>query len=230
MNSGDSIVREKVQTRFEQKFFLEWISHLHGRTIFTRLFGQFTRRKRGASKAVATCFGADVKDGIADAFCSGARELLATQDAEAKDIYQGVALETFIEINLATDCGDADAVSVVRDSGDDAGESSAVLRQFQISIFGLRIFGCYWSEPQRVEAKFRAGAHGENVANDSADSGGGALEWFNRARMIVALHLERDCPTIANVHYAGVFFAGFHQNVWRSDGKFLQFFPRILLK
>src|SRR5690242_21106771 len=63
------------------------------------------------------------------------------------------------------------------------------------------------SEPQRVETKFRPRAHGEDVANDCADAGGCALEWFDRARMIVAFHFESDRPAVADIDNAGVFFA-----------------------
>ena len=78
----------------------------------------------------------------------------------------------------------------------------------------------YRSEAQGVEAKLRARAHRENIANDSADAGGGALEWFNRARMIVGFDLERDRPAVTDIDHAGVFFACLHQNVWAGGGKF----------
>ena len=47
--------------------------------------------------------------------------------------------------------------------------------------------------------------------------------------MIVALHLERDRPAIANIDNPRIFFAGLDQNVWTGGGKFSQFFPRILI-
>ena len=48
--------------------------------------------------------------------------------------------------------------------------------------------------------------------------------------MIVALDLERDCPAIANIHHAGIFFAGFDQNVWTGGGKFFQLSSRIFVR
>ena len=48
--------------------------------------------------------------------------------------------------------------------------------------------------------------------------------------MIVALDLERDCPAIANIHYAGIFFAGLDQNVWTGSGKFFQLSSRIFVR
>src|SRR5437870_4900666 len=83
---------------------------------------------------------------------------------------------------------------------------------------------------ERVEAKFRARAHGKNVANDSAYSGGRALEWLNRAGMIVALHLERDGPAVADIHHTCVFFAGLDQNICPGGRKLLQFSLRIFVR
>src|SRR5207302_9038494 len=86
-----------------------------------------------------------------------------------------------------------------------------------------------WAEAQRVQTKFRPRAHGKDVANDAADAGGCALERLNCTWMIVTLDLEGDCPAIANIHHAGIFFTGLHQNIWSGRRKFLQFFSRIFV-
>ena len=68
--------------------------------------------------------------------------------------------------------------------------------------------------PKRSEFRQnRPRAHRENIADDPADAGGRALERFDRARMIVALDLERDRPAVADIDDAGIFFARFDQNV-----------------
>src|SRR3982074_1912848 len=87
-----------------------------------------------------------------------------------------------------------------------------------------------WAEAQRVQTKFRPRAHGEDVANDAADAGGRALKRFDRARVIVALDFERDCPAVANIDDPGVFFASFNQDIWSARRKFLQFFSRIFVR
>src|ERR671930_434830 len=61
LDSSHGIMREQFQTSFEQQFFLERIANLHGWTIFARLLSQFARSERGASKTVASGFGADIK-------------------------------------------------------------------------------------------------------------------------------------------------------------------------
>ena len=48
------------------------------------------------------------------------------QHAEAKNVNQRIALETFVKINLAADGGNADAVAVMRDTRDDTGKEPPV--------------------------------------------------------------------------------------------------------
>ena len=49
------------------------------------------------------------------------------QDAEAKGVDQRVALIRFVEINLARDRRDAEAVAVMRDARDHPGEKAPVV-------------------------------------------------------------------------------------------------------
>src|SRR5437660_7829158 len=167
------------------------------------------------------------------------------QHAETEHIYKRIALETLVEINFATDGRHADAVAVMRDAGDDAGEEAAVCRDLRMSILwsrprcqGFLILGyggaCPsigdWAEAQRVQTKFGPRAHGEDVADDSANAGGCALERLNCTWMIVALDFERDCPAVANIDDPGVFFASFNQDIWSARRKFLQFLSRIFVR
>ena len=126
LDAGDGIGGEQFQTRFEQQLFFEWIADLDGGPVFARFFGQIARGERGPGQTIATGFRADIKHGVADAAGRAARELLMPQDAEAKDIDQRIAFETFVEIDLAADGRDADAIAVMRNAGDDAGEEPAV--------------------------------------------------------------------------------------------------------
>src|ERR1700730_4802967 len=47
-------------------------------------------------------------------------------------------------------------------------------------------------------------AHGEDVAQNSAHAGGGALKRFDEARMIVRLDFESAGPSVADVDDAGI--------------------------
>ena len=99
---------------------------MHSRTILARFFSQLTRGERCAGQSVPASFGADVENGITDAMGGAARELFMAQHAETEDIYKRIALETFVEINFATNGRHANAVAVMRNAGDDASEEAAV--------------------------------------------------------------------------------------------------------
>ena len=60
------------------------------------------------------------------------------------------------------------------------------------------------AEAQPVEQRDRPRAHRDDVAEDPADAGRGALERLDRGRMVVRLDLERDRDPVAEVDHAGV--------------------------
>ena len=60
------------------------------------------------------------------------------------------------------------------------------------------------AEAQRVEDRDRAGAHREDVAQDAADAGRGALVRLHGRRVVVALDLERDREPVADRDHAGL--------------------------
>src|SRR5947208_12771137 len=95
-------------------------------------------------------------------------------------------------------------------------------------MFDVRLL-CNRPKAKRVQTKFRTRTHREDVANDSAYTGGCSLKGFDRAWMIVAFNLESYRPAVADIDNTGVFFAGFHQNVRTDRWKFFQFFSRIFV-
>ena len=60
------------------------------------------------------------------------------------------------------------------------------------------------AEAEAVEQRDRPRAHRDDVAEDAADAGGGALERLDGRRVVVALGLERDGEPVAEVEHAGV--------------------------
>ena len=96
------------------------------------------------------------------------------------------------EADLAAHGRHADAVAVAADAGDHALEQPAV------PLVGER------PEHQRVEQRDRARAHRDDVADDAADPGGGALVRLDRARMRMRFHLEDDGHAVADVDGSGV--------------------------
>ena len=61
------------------------------------------------------------------------------------------------------------------------------------------------AEAQRIERGDRPRAHGENIAQDAADAGGGALVGLNERRVVVAFHLEGHRQAAADIDDAGIF-------------------------
>jgi hypothetical protein len=83
------------------------------------------------------------------------------------------------------------------DAGDHSREESAVgLRLLAITLNGTKAEGIHKEDGTRT--------HGENVANDAADSRGCTLEGLDSAGVIVTLDLERHGPSIADIDDAGI--------------------------
>ena len=110
----------------------------------------------------------------------------------AAGVDQRVALVAGVEDDLAADVGQAQAVAVAADAGDDAGQHA----------LGVGVVG--GAEAQRVDDGDRAGAHREDVADDAADAGGRALVGLDVRRVVVRLDLEGDRVALADVDDAGV--------------------------
>jgi hypothetical protein len=109
---------------------------------------------------------------------------------ERHRVDQAVLLVRALEVDLAADRRHADRVAVVADARDRAVEQVARARARRLA------------EAQRVEHGDRPRADREDVAQDAADAGGGALERLDRARVVVRLDLERDRQPVADVDRA----------------------------
>ncbi len=180
--------------------------------------GQIPRGKGGAGQAVAAGGRADVEDRIAHALGRAAGDLLVAQDAEAKDVDQRIALVALVEINLAGDGRDAEAIAVMGDAADHAREEPAVVGRCRT----LAPSGADRAEAQRIDRADRPRAHGENVADDAAHAGGRALERLDGAGMVVRFDLERDGQPVADVDDPGVFLARADEDAGRLGGKVLE--------
>src|SRR5207237_9751089 len=142
------------------------------------------RREGGAGPTGATGFGSDIEHRISDAAGGAAHQLIVTQNAETENVHQRITFETFVEINFAADRWDADAISVMCDSGNHTGKEPAIGGDIWTAA-GDR------AEPERVQAKLRPSAHGENVADNSTEAGRCALGRLDRDRVIVTFLFVR---------------------------------------
>ena len=136
--------------------------------------------------------GPEEHDDVPDARGGAADHAVLVGEPERHRVDEAVLLVRALVVDLAADRRHADRVAVVRDPGHGVVEQVARAR-----AGGL-------AEAQRVEHRDRAGADREDVAQDAADAGGGALERLDRARVVVRLDLERDGQAVAHVDGARV--------------------------
>ena len=148
--------------------------------------------------AVAAGLGADVVDRVADAGRLALDDLVVARQAQAQHVDQRVAGVDLVEHDLAADGRDADAVAVAADAGHHALEDAARQRRVERA------------EAQRVQQRHRPGAHGEDVADDAADAGRGALVGLDERRVVVRLDLEDGRQAVADVDGAGVLARALH--------------------
>ena len=114
------------------------------------------------------------------------------QHADAQRVDQRVAQVGLVEDGLAADVGQAEAVAVAADAGHDPG-------QHPVGVVGVER-----AEAERVHHRHRPRAHREDVADDAADAGRGALVGLDVRRVVVALDLEGHGVALADVEDAGV--------------------------
>ena len=114
------------------------------------------------------------------------------EHADAQGVDQRVAEVGGVEDGLAADVGQAQAVAVAADAGHDPGQHAVGVR------------GVERAEAQRVHHGDWASAHREDVADDAADAGRGALVGLDVRRVVVRLDLEGHRVALADVEDAGV--------------------------
>ena len=119
-------------------------------------------------------------------------DLVRLRDADGHRVDEDVAVVGGVEIDLAADRRDADAIAVAADARDHARD--------QVPRLGM--IGP--AEAQRVQVRDRPRAHGEHVAQDAADAGRRALIGLDVGRVVVALHLEDRRVAVADVDHAGI--------------------------
>ena len=136
-----------------------------------------------------------------------------------KTLTSGIARIGVVERDLAADRGDADAVAVPGDAGDDAFDDAAVARA---------VGPVERPEAQRVHERDGPRAHREDVPDDAADAGGRALVRLDERGMIVGLDLEDRGEAVADVHRARV-LARALQDTWSGGRQLPQVDARALV-
>ena len=145
---------------------------------------------------VSPSLGAHEHQNVSWLACSAADESVVLDQADAHGVDQGVAGVAVREADLAADVGDAHAVAVTRDAGDDPFEQVAVARLRERA------------EAKRVEEGDGPRAHGEDVADDAPHPCGRTLVRLDGRWMVVRLDLHRDREAVSDVDDPGVLDSG----------------------
>ncbi len=198
LDADDRVGLHQLEARLEEQLLGERVADLHGRALLFRLLVELGGRHRRAVDAVAPRLRADVDHRIADAGRFSLEDHPLARDPESEDVDEDVAVVRRMERGLAADRRDADAVAVAGDPADDAVDEVLHARRVERS------------EPERVERRDRARAHGEDVAEDPADAGRRPLVGLDERRVVVRLHLECGEPAVADVDHAGVLARPLH--------------------
>src|SRR5580765_5829136 len=175
--------------------------------------------------AVAARFRSHIDDGVSNALGFCEKDFFFARDAEGQRVNQRILRIARLETDFAADGRDAETISVMRDAANHAIENATIL--------GSVFFACAFSrsdlaEAKRIEYGDGTRAHGEDVAQNSADARRSALKRFDVARMIVRFYFERGDEPIADVHNAGVFARTLHHE-FAARGQALQVhFARLI--
>lgn len=135
----------------------------------------------------------DINHRIARAGGSRPENPVTVGKADGHGIDQNIAVVGRIKIHFAANGGDADAIAVSTNARHHTAQQ--VTRFFVIRC----------AKPQRIQQGHRARAHGEYIAQNTADTGCRPLIGFNERGMIVAFDLENCRKAIADIHRASIF-------------------------
>ena len=193
LDRDQRVAPHELEAGLHEQLLEERIAYLDRRAFRLGLLVEGGRRHGRAVDAVAPRLAAHAPDRAARGVGAGPEDPVGRSDSEREGVDQGIQGVAVLEEDLAAHRRDPHAVPVVGDPGDGAGEEGAVLRHRQRP------------EAQRVHERHGAGAHREDVPQDAADPGGGALERFDEGRMVVRFDLEDGCEALADGDRAGVF-------------------------
>jgi hypothetical protein len=145
------------------------------------------REHGGAADSVSTGRRTVEDDRVTGRSRLRAEQPLCREEPDAHRIHKAVVAVGLVEDHLAADGRHADAVAVVADASD---------RSREVPI-GL-------AEAEAVEKRDGPRAHGHDVAQNPSHSGRGPLERLDGRGVVVALDLERDRESVAEVEHTGV--------------------------
>ena len=193
LDARDQVLGEQFQGALDQQLLHEGVADLDAGTLRRAVLVEGLGRQDGRAADAVTAGGRAVQDHLV-AGAAGERQVqvVVLHHADAQGVDQGVSVVGGVEDHLAADVRQAETVAVAADAGDDPGQHPG------------GVGGVQGAEPQRVHHADRPGAHGQDVADDAAHAGRGALVGLHVGRVVVRLDLEGDRPVAADVDHAGL--------------------------
>ena len=203
---------DELDRHLDQLLARERIADLHRRSLVGVVLAELLAREHGRAADPVAAGGRAVEDDeVARPVRLRRLEPRRVEDPDAHRVDEAVARVRLVEDGRAADVRDADGVAVAADAGDRALEV----------VVGR-------AEPEPVEQRDRPRAHRDDVAQDPADPGRGALERLDRGRVVVRLDLEGDRDAVAEVEHARV-LAGALEDALACRGQPLQQRRRMLV-
>ena len=184
-----------LEAGLDEALFEEGIAHLHGGAQLLRLLEGAGGKPGRTVDAVAARLRADEDDGVAGTPGGRGDKIVVAEESDAHRVDEGIFAVGVVEEDLAPDVGDAEAVAVAADAGDDPLQKMAV----------LRLVG--GPEAERVQESDGSRAHREDVADDAADARCRSLVGLDGRGVVVRLDLHGHGQAAADVDDAGVLLA-----------------------
>ncbi len=206
----------QLEAGLHQPLLGEGIAHLHGRALFLDGVVELGRGHGRTAHPVAPGLGAEIDHRHADAGGGGIEDRVGLGETGGEGVHEAIAVIGGMEAQFAADGRHAEAIAVAADAGHHALDEAAGFRMVRAA------------EGERVHRGDGARAHGEDVAQDAADAGGGALVGLDIGGVVVALHLEDQRLAVADVDDAGV-LAGAADHLGAGGGQGAQPFLRGLV-
>jgi hypothetical protein len=192
LDRHQAVAGHQLEARFEQQLLGERISHLYCRALLLGILIELGRCHARAVNAVAPRPGADIHHRVPNSRGGCTKDPVGPHQAEREGVDENVLVVAAVEVHLAADRRDSDAVPV---SADARHHSLEELRRVRMPDR---------TEAQRIQVGDRPGAHREHVTQNPAYARRGALVRLDEGRVVVALDLENGGEPVTDVDHAGV--------------------------
>ena len=193
LNPDNQVLLHEAEAGLDQDILGERVAHLDGRPELFGLVVEFPRGQQArAVNAVPAGARAHIDDRIAHARGRRPKNPVGRGNAQGKGIDQDIAVIAGVEIHLAADGRYTDTIPVAANTAHHAPEQMGGARMPNRP------------EAERVQRGNRTGAHGKDIAQDTADPGGGSVIGLDKRRMVMAFDLKDRGQPVTDIDDTGI--------------------------